>query len=137
MQQADDPLGLLAGSLDEPGKPEVIYSRVLQAALAAFGANVCTIFPLNPVTGDFAAAPQLAGDLQDPNLSSVSPPRRQGLTRRILENKQVFVGSLATAPEWKSTFSEAEGIVAFAAVALQAQERLKPIAVLYLDYSRP
>src|SRR6185369_15046150 len=127
---------LLAGAWEEPGNPESAHDKILQAARRAFAADVCTIFPLNPVTGDFAAAPQISGPLRDSN-RQWTPPRPGGLTRKILETKQVFLDSLETASEWKSPFTDTEEVVSYAGVALQAQERLKPLAVLYLDYRQP
>jgi GAF domain-containing protein len=128
---------LLAKAWEDPGDLAMVQGQILRAALTAFHADVCTIFTLNPITGELAADPQVVGESLRGGSEFLKKPRPQGFAHKVLEERLVLVEELARHPEWKSSFSEREGINAFAALALGAQPRPKPFAVLYIDYRQP
>lgn len=128
---------LLAEAWKEPGDLEAMHGRIVRQALTTFQADSCTLFPLNPITGAFAEERQLTGTLRHPQGQQLDPPRPQGLTRQILDHEGLLVEDLEVFPEYQSPFSQGEKIRAFAAVALKAQPRPKPFAVLYIDYRQP
>ncbi|HEV3077574.1 MAG TPA: GAF domain-containing protein [Thermoanaerobaculia bacterium] len=130
--------GLFARAWEEPGNLEAVQRRILAAAHEEFAADVCTIFLLNPITGDFTDKPKHFGQLEHSDHAEDDLPRPSGLTRHVLRHKRLLVPNLAAAPSWqRSTFSDREGITAYAAVSLKSPDRPKPFAVLYIDYRMP
>jgi two-component system NtrC family sensor kinase len=125
---------LFAKAWESPGDLAAVQEQILQAALTAFHADICTIFILNPITGELAANPQAAGEFLRGGRELLETPRPHGFTHKVLEERVVLVEEVELDPQWKSTFSNREGIHAFAALALGAQPRPKPFAVLYIDY---
>jgi GAF domain-containing protein/anti-sigma regulatory factor (Ser/Thr protein kinase) len=121
----------------EPGDLSAAQLRIAREAREIFGADICAIFALNPITGEFSSAPILSGDLRGSGNLVSEPPRPDGFTRKVLREGQLFIENLAESPQWKSVFSEEEGIRAFAALPLGAQPRPEPFAVLYIDFREP
>lgn len=128
------PTALLSEDWIEPGDISAAQQRIAEAAREIFEADICAIFALNPITGEFSSAPILSGTLRNPDGLVFEPPRHEGFTRKVLREGQLFVEDLGASPQWRSTFSDGEGIRAFAALALGAQPRPEPFAVLYIDF---
>lgn len=130
ISQSEKFVALLAKNLS------TAQEHILLAALEVFQADVCTIFTLNPITGELAEDPQIVGESVLSGREFLQKPRPHGFTRKVLAQGQVLVEDLELQPQWASEFSEREKIRAFAALALGAQPRPNPFAVLYIDYRR-
>lgn len=130
----DDALSdLLASDQEEPGHLEGTLHRILTAAAKVFAADLCTLFPINPVTGRFLHTPLVHGARRAP-AAELPPPREEGLTREALRHRLLLVADLAAAPQYQSAFSLAEEVRCFAALALATTRQEKPLAVLYIDF---
>jgi GAF domain-containing protein len=128
---------LLVEALEEAGDLAAVERRILRAAKTLFGADICTLFALNPITGEFISPPESVGELRQTEEKTWTLPRSDGLTRRILERKLVVARDLDQEPDWQSPFSRQEGIRAFAALSLGVRPHPKPFAALYIDFREP
>lgn len=130
---------LLTRDWREPGDLDTALTRIAETAQEGFGADLCVVFAINPVTGRFLQEPGLAGDLWPDrgSGSSLKQPREHGLTRQVLREGSLLVGDITSLAPDDSGFCRQQGICCFAAVALHTAPQGKPFAVLYVDYRRP
>lgn len=128
---------LLTRDQEEPGDLQATLDRIGRAAEAVFGTDLCVLFAANPVTGRFLEQPAVLGELRGKQVNSLTAPRDDGMSRRILREGLVVVEDLVARPEYATPFSRSQELRAFAAVALCTTRRHRPLAVAYLDFRAP
>ena len=119
----------------EPGDLDATLDRIAETAQESFGADVCVIFAINPVTRIFTTEKGVAGDL-GLDQRALRAPRQHGLTQRVIDEGFLAVPDSTVLDDEDSGFCRKHGIRSFAAVALHTLRHGRPFAVLYVDYLR-
>ncbi|HUP23909.1 MAG TPA: GAF domain-containing protein, partial [Thermoanaerobaculia bacterium] len=131
-------LELLSVGWREPGDLDATLTRIAEVARETFAADLCVVFAINPVTQRFVERPGVAGELPSDNEGDpLKPPRKHGLTQRVIEEGFLAVQDVAGFADDQKGFCLKQGVTAFAAVALRTVRHGKPLAVLYVDYREP
>lgn len=125
----------IEGEAKEPGDLQDTLNRIANTAKTHFSADLCVVFPMNPITGRFLKVePTVAGNLSKVVLDDFRNPREDGLAKHVLEEKTIYVEQ-DRINNFKNPFTDKEQIQAFTALHLFTTTRLqKSLAVIYLDY---
>lgn len=130
-QQFSQPF--LFSNYEQSGDVNRTLQQLCETAHKLFQADIAVMFSLNPVTGKFWSDLAVAGELKDPAHKRLTIPRPDGITHRVIEQKDLLVTDLSNMPNYQNSFTNDEDIQSFYGVALFT-ERSKPIGVLYLDF---
>jgi GAF domain-containing protein len=136
-QRLADRLAALLAPAGDPGDLNGALRCIVDAAATLFAPDLCAVLAMNPVTRKPMPPLRHTGALYSGAPLIDTPPRADGITRRVLEAGVVFVEHIADHPEYQSAFVQVEQIRAFAALTLTGRVRNEPLAVLYLDYRAP
>ncbi len=121
----------------EPGDLLDTLERIATTAQKHFSADLCVVFPMNPVTRAFLREkPAVIGKLSKAIKEDFITPRETGLTNRVLTEKILFVEENEI-HNFRSPITDLEKIRAFTAFALFTKRLHRPLAVVYLDYKKP
>lgn len=124
----------LKNSSKEPGDLPDILQRVAKTANKYFLPDLCVIFPMNPITGEFLkVTPTHSGEIISYR-EKFDYPSKSGLTKKILKNKILAIQNISKV--YSSPKVEAEKIKSVIGIGLYTKRHEKPLAVMYLDYRK-
>lgn len=120
----------------EPGDVTAVLDHLAAVAREVFGADLCVIYPINPITRRSVREPGVAGELLEPGRSCLDRPRNDGLAQRVIDDGYAAVEDPTVLDEKDQGFCRCQKVESFAAVAFHTVTHHKPFAVLYVDYRR-
>jgi GAF domain-containing protein len=133
----DEVLDTFAQKKGEPGNLHETLQYIVQTAKKLSDADVCVIFAINPITGQFISPPIIEGDLLSEDNALIYELPKEGPTQRILKGDGLLVEDVESTLDYHSKFNHAEDIRSFVALTLYKRQDQNPLGVLYLHYRQP
>lgn len=127
----------LAPNIGEAGDLPTYLRRILAAAYSFFAPDLVSIAAINPITEQFILPLEFLGEQRAAERFQAVSPRPHGIARQAIDQGALFVDDVTQQPGSQSPFIEAEGVQAYAAVALVTPHEREPLAVLFIDYRQP
>src|ERR1700730_158053 len=132
---------LLVGGVQSAGDSGDIsgtLQRISAVAQAGFGADICVIVPINPITDSIMASEIVTGERIASQGVAEEGERTGGteflMTERVLRRGTWFVADRKAETEYQSSFAETEAIRSTAAVVLREEHDQPSLGVLYLHF---
>jgi GAF domain-containing protein len=132
--------------MDPPGDRDSLQSllsKLAETARTIFQADIAAVYGINPVTASypqhrkFVQPPAVSGQLLGAPEHYLDAPRPFGLTEEVIDHGELYVENTAVTPEQGSTFTRAEGVQSFAAIALRAEANDRTLGILYVNFRHP
>lgn len=128
----------------EPTNLRRLLAQIAEGARSLVSADLAAVYAVNPVTASspelrkFVRPPAISGDLiRDDESYFTKSPRPDGLTEEVLSKGSIFISDTDAPNGRASTFTRAEGIRSFAAIALKPAPGDRPLGVVYVDFRSP
>lgn len=130
----DEVLDTFAQKKGEPGNLHETLQYIVQTAKKLSGADVCVIFAINPITGQFISPPVIEGGLLSEDNALIYELPKEGLAQQVLKGGGLLVEDIESTLDYHSKFNHAEDIRSFVALTLCKRQDQNPLGVLYLHY---
>ena len=117
----DELLDTFAQKKGEPGNLHETLQYIVQTAKKLSDADVCVIFAINPITGQFISPPVIEGDLLSEDDALIYERPKEGLAQQVLKGGGLLVEDIESTLNYHSKFNHAEDIRSFVALTLYKQ----------------